>query len=216
MVDLGTIRGGFESYAAGVNDAGVVAGDSFTETWDYHAFRWENGVMTDLGTLGGTYSDSVVVNAMGWVVGVSTTVGDAEQHGFVWHDGAMHDLGTLGGTYSSVSAVNAHGQVVGDSVNAAGDVHAFMWQNGVMTDLNSLLPANSGWVLESASFVNDVGQVVGVGTWNGQSAWFVLSPSAPAPSNHPPVARPGRTSPWNATLRSNSTAAPRVIRMATC
>ena len=43
-----------------------------------------------------------------------------------------------------------------------------------MTDLNSLLPANSGWVLESAQFINNSGRIVGTGTYNDQSQWAHL------------------------------------------
>src|SRR3954471_13128281 len=38
-----------------------------------------------------------------------------------------------------------------------------------MTDLNTLLPANSGWVLTATSGINDSQQIVGWGTHNGQS-----------------------------------------------
>jgi hypothetical protein len=50
-----------------------------------------------------------------------------------------------------------------------------------MTDLNSLLPANSGWILSNATGINDSGQIVGVGTYNGQTQAFLLDTSAPEP-----------------------------------
>ena len=56
-----------------------------------------------------------------------------------------------------------------------------------MSDLNTLLPPNSGWVLQSAEFINDAGQIVGFGTFNGNFDWFLLTP----PSNRPPVANAG-------------------------
>ena len=51
-----------------------------------------------------------------------------------------------------------------------------MWQNGAITDLNSLLPANSGWVLEEADGIDANGDIFGIGTLNGVGAEFLLTP----------------------------------------
>jgi hypothetical protein len=45
-----------------------------------------------------------------------------------------------------------------------------------MQDVNTLLPANSGWVLTEAHGMNAGGTIVGVGTLNGVNAAFVLMP----------------------------------------
>ena len=68
----------------------------------------------------------------------------------------------------------------------AGDTatHAFVTVNGVMTDLNSLLAPEDAalWELKDARGINDAGQVVGTGTFNGQTRAFVLTPTfAPVP-----------------------------------
>jgi hypothetical protein len=55
-----------------------------------------------------------------------------------------------------------------------------------MIDLNSLLPAGSGWVLESADAINDAGQIVGYGSFNGVYESFLLDTggaSAPEPAS---------------------------------
>ena len=54
--------------------------------------------------------------------------------------------------------------------------HAFVYEGGSMTDLNSLIPAGSGWVLRSATGVNDAGEIVGYGTYQGQLSGFLLTP----------------------------------------
>jgi probable HAF family extracellular repeat protein len=74
---------------------------------------------------------------------------------------------------------------VGYSENSTFTDSAFLWQDGVMTDLNSLLPADSGWNLTYAGFINDAGQVVGYGSYFGEFSWYLLSTKAP---NRPPVA----------------------------
>jgi probable HAF family extracellular repeat protein len=92
--------------------------------------------------------------------------------------GSMTDLDTLGGTLSIASAINNHGQIVGIYVIAAGDAdsHDFVWQNGVMYDLDALLPANSGWVMQSYSNdINDNYQITGTGLYNGQKRAFLIS-----------------------------------------
>ena len=187
MYDLGGLGVGAYSSANAINDAGQVVGESDTNVFT-HAFLYSNGSMLDLGTLGGTYSSAYAINNSGQVIGDSSTLHDAQYHGFIYQNGKMTDLGTLGGLSSSAAAINNLGQVVGNSEDASQNGLPFLWQNGVMVDLNSLLPANSGWVLASAKFINDSGQIVGAGSYNGESAWYLLSTKAP---NRPPVADAG-------------------------
>jgi probable HAF family extracellular repeat protein len=86
------------------------------------------------------------------------------------------DLGTLGGTNSVPYAINNKGQVVGSSKITSGNQHAFLWKRGTLYDLNSLISNNSGWELTNASSINDVGQIVGTGKFNGQQRTFLLTP----------------------------------------
>ena len=180
MIDLGTL-GGPSSAATGINAAGQVVGQATTTSGTLHGFLWQSGgPMADLGTLGGSYSIAFSVNATGQVVGWSAIAGEYA-HAFLWQNGAMADLGTLGGNSSLAVDINAAGQVVGWATTAGGDGHAFLWQqNGGMIDLNSLLPSGSGWVLEGASGINDAGQIVGTGSYNGQARAFLLTPTPAA------------------------------------
>jgi len=53
MTDIGTL-GGAISFAAWLNDEGVVVGGSLTTgNLTEHAFLWSNGAMKDLGTVTG-------------------------------------------------------------------------------------------------------------------------------------------------------------------
>jgi probable HAF family extracellular repeat protein len=188
MLDLGTL-GGQASMAVALNENGHVTGESTTAAEETRAFLFDGTTMQNLGTLGGTLSRGVDINNAGDVIGNSTLPGDADSHGFIYRNATLLDLGTLGGSTSVARDVNDLGQVVGFSTDGNMQVRAFLWENGTMTDLNTLLPANSGWDLTTAHFINDNRQVVGEGLYQGQSAWFLLSLGEN--ENQPPVANAG-------------------------
>jgi probable HAF family extracellular repeat protein len=191
MRDLGTL-GGPLSFAYGINNTAKVVGQAYTggDNQQGHAFLYSGGQMSDLGTLGGSWSVAYSINDSDKVVGHSATSGDAEWHAFLYEASAtprMQDLGTLGGSYSAAEAINDSDQVVGYSTTSDNaDQHAFLYSGGVMRDLNSLIPANSGWILTSAHAINDNGNIVGVGIKdvNGESGFraFVLEPDNTAPA----------------------------------
>ncbi len=187
MGDLGTLGGNYSS-AFALNDNGAVIGESSLANGDIHAFIYTGGVLTDLGTLGGTLSSAVAVNNLDQVIAFSFTTNNAQFGGFIYRNGVVTDLGTLGGDYCSPSAINNLGQVVGDSAIPSGDSHAFIWQNGTIADLNSNLPANSGWELFTALFINDSGRIVGTGALNGAPQWYALDLGT---ASSPPLAVAG-------------------------
>jgi len=193
LTNLGTLGADY-SAAFAVNDAGEIVGESAINSTDTHGFVYRNGTMTDVGTLGGTFSTAYLVNPAGQVVGVASLAGEEEIHGFLYANGTMTDLGTLGGAFSLPNAINIKGQIVGDTVDELGNSLAFIWENGTLTDLNALLPANSGWVLMQAIFINDAGRIAGVGDYNGVSQWFIMDLVGPNNNNAPvAVAGPDQT-----------------------
>jgi probable HAF family extracellular repeat protein len=132
---LGTL-GGPGSYANAVNDSGQVVGRSDTSRVDangspiYHAFSWQNGVMTDLDTLGSPGSEAMAVSATGRVVG--TFYGGA----FVWERGVMYDLNRLlpsGSGWGLISANGVNATQIAGAGYLNGEVHAFR-----ITDLDGV------------------------------------------------------------------------------
>ena len=152
-----------------VNELGIVVGGSDipvpdpnapnncinTSCFLNHGFRWQQGVLTDLGALpGANQSHATSINAVGWATGGSSTAsidpltGTLGEHAVLWKDGKIIDLGTLGtGLESAGLYLNNAGQVVGFSTfdqtpvpNSfkGASTHAFLWTNGVMRDLGTL------------------------------------------------------------------------------
>jgi probable HAF family extracellular repeat protein len=178
MQNLDTLPGGTFSQALGINASGQVMGSSAN-----HAFIWQAGSgMQNLGTLGGNTSSAWGINNSGQVVGNSETSG-GPAHAFLYSgNGPMQDLGTLlGGTSSHATGINDSGKIVGYA-STSDNPHAFLYSGGSMTDLNSLVDLDSGWTLEQANAINNIGQIVGMGrNAAGQGFAFLLTP-IPEPS----------------------------------
>jgi probable HAF family extracellular repeat protein len=81
--------------------------------------------------------------------------------------------------------MNASGEIVGDLTAASGATDAFLYEKGMMININSLLPANSGWDLQTANGINNLGQIVGDGLYDGQEMGYVLdtAPAVPEPAS---------------------------------
>jgi probable HAF family extracellular repeat protein len=196
MVDLGTL-GGSSSTGFAINASGQVTGISDTSGGGLqHAFLWKpttpganTGTMYDLGKPG-EYSNATGINAVGQITGTYYSSTSGGNRGYVWTPttpngttGTMVDLGTLGGTYVSGNAINSAGQIIGTSgIVGDSDNHAFLYTaaRGIV-DLNLLIDPMSGWQLNEAIGINELGQITGYGTFNNARQIFVLSP-VPEPS----------------------------------
>lgn len=174
--DLGVLPGGDWSSASGINQAGTVAGDSSIAAGEFRGFIWNSNTgMIELGTFGGRNSHATGINKGGDVIGYAT-LSDGYEHAFSYAGGIMRDLGTLGGS-SYAYGINDAGAIVGYSWRSDGEnPHAFLYLNGVMIDLNTLIPAGSGWELLEAYGINNRGEIVGEGLWDGQTHAFLMRP----------------------------------------
>jgi len=178
---LGQPGGGMWSSANAINGFGAAAGTAETAAGSFRAFlAGLDGTISLLGGLGGANSYGMAISDTGIVAGHSQSA-DGRLQATVWNGQTATGLGTLGGANSFAYAINASGQVAGYShVDTAAGSAAFLYDNGVLYDLNGLLTANTEWQLLAAYGMNNSGQIVGKGLFNGQEQAFLLTPVPPA------------------------------------
>jgi probable HAF family extracellular repeat protein len=177
MMDLGTL-GGSNSAANAISPLGVVAGSAdLADGLTTDLALWNTKGIHDLGNLGGGFAAANSVSALGQAAGYSTTA-SGETHAVITSKSGLQDLGTLGGTVSVANGIYPLGGIVVGTYTDANDIDnlAFVWTSKKgMVDLNTLIPAGSGWVLQSATSITVLGQIVGNGAINGAQHAFLLT-----------------------------------------
>jgi probable HAF family extracellular repeat protein len=171
-----------------------------------YAVLWDTKGTTLLGSLPGAagQSQAVSINNTGCILGVATfgsaavvkyaqklmagkkpsTEPNLSFGGFLWDKGTLTALVTpekpaIGIDVSKgylPRAINDDRVVVGRATDFSGGDAAFIWHSSKMIALNTLIPEESGWTLTDAKGLNNLGQIVGQGKYNGQSHAFLLTP----------------------------------------
>lgn len=146
-----------------------------------------------LGALGSGNTEVRAINDLGDIVGYSHTasvVTDFEAF-VVFAGGHMQALGVLpGDDHSAADDINNNQWVIGES----GNTRPFLWTQATgLIDLQTLVPAGSGWTIQSVDDINNNGQIVGAGRIEGISGLFpfvltirTLEPSNPADARSAP------------------------------
>lgn len=152
-IDLGTL-GGSESKAFGVNEYGVVVGQSRDAAGTLRPFVWHGGTMTDPGTPAGAVGEAWAVGGDGTVVG--STVGPDDRLRAFRTTGAGVELHAFADGYDTwACGVNDSGQTVG----YAGPF-AYLWDGETTTALDPLLESGAA----SAADINNASVIVGRST----------------------------------------------------
>ncbi len=175
------------THAAEINAFRVVAGYNGGMAATYNV---QTGTYTALGTLGGGASQAHAINNMGRVVGCAQTA-NGQWQAFIWSPGAgIANLGAAAqlGAFQSVAWDISENNIVVGEFNAGNSPRAFVWNNGVMIDLNTLIGANSGWVLEQAFGIGGTGIIVGKGTYLGEDRGWMINLNQGGGTNSTPVA----------------------------
>jgi probable HAF family extracellular repeat protein len=167
------------TYPNAINSSGQVVGS--TNGFEVTPFLYSNGKVTDLPSFGGVGGSANGINNAGQVVGYSDIASGngLDGHAFLWNNGVMTDLGTFGAGASEANAINNNGWIVGDTSSSN---NAWLYMNGQSVNLASVTLNATGWQLESATGINDAGQIIGYGEYqNGQTRAFLLT-LVPEPS----------------------------------
>lgn len=143
------------------------------------AVIWQNGQMTYLDTLGGPSGSANDINNYGEIIGHLYDP-QGQCHSVLWRNDEIVDLGNLEGFRIYPKAINNQHQIVGFAVMPGGG--AFLWQDGVLMRINNLIQSSPGWTISQAWDINDSGQIVGCGAYNGQFHAVLLNP-VPEPSS---------------------------------
>src|SRR5262245_1168961 len=181
MEDIGQSTRGLISRGFGINNIGVVVGDSAVlgtsnaDSPTRHATLFGVGSAIDLGTLKKqTFSRANSINGFNQVVGFSGPALDSpKSRAFFWSKPTgMIDLGTLGGAYAQAFAINDSGFITGNSqlrysATDTGAIHAFLSPSPLavgpigMRDLGTL-----GGSFSYGMAINGNNHVVGYSTIN--------------------------------------------------
>lgn len=131
---------GHFSHALDINEKNVVVGRMATATSDWHAFKFNSGVLTDL--TAAEKSIAFSINNSNDVVGQWTVAGTPPRNYAVkWAGGAPGVpawLGGFGGLVDFASAISDYNAIAGTSALFGGKRHAALWRSGTIIDLGTV------------------------------------------------------------------------------
>jgi len=153
----------------------VVGSSDLAGDFYFHAFLWDDGVLTDLGAATQFWSNALWINDNGAAVGWTNT-GQNTSHATLWDHGTAIDLGTVGGDLCSIAtSINESRQVVGYSGPPCNQSRGFLWEDGgPMVDLNSLVQPPSNIVVTNPVQIDDRGEIAAQGVLPDGDTHFVM------------------------------------------
>lgn len=176
VTDLGAMLPGAQSVATVINNAGQIAGYTWTpdgQAPQYQTILWHDGIASAMSPAGSTQDGGAPspygINNQGLIVG--TVVQGTRMYAATWSEDGQQQNHILPGTsecnwcVSQATAVNDHGLVVGWSV----EYGPVAWQNGAMQQLAKPNVAARG----RAMGINNAGTIVGstdfqAAIWQGE------------------------------------------------
>ena len=170
------------SQATHMNAKGQIVGWATHPTYGPHAVIWKAGKIQLLWIPDTNFAAANSINLSGFVIG-QAPLRNGTVLAYVMNPtvgGSVINL--LSGFENEVAtAINNPGTVIGYDYDSHGNMRPFACFNRVSVDLNTLISAadHSKWLLQVAQGINDQGQIVGYGLYQGSPAVFLLAPEAP-------------------------------------
>jgi len=176
-------------YGTAINNSGVVLGSGQRNGFGgYRAFRWQGGAFQYIAPPTAT-TDSYIwtygINDQGMIAGDYTYFGggsDTPSQPFLYASNGSYTLlpHVADSNLNRPLAINSTNTCVGFLRQNAGGYRAVVWDSSGYTLLNNSLNM-PGWIVEEATDINDLGQVVGLASFQGIEHAYLLNP-IPAPS----------------------------------
>ena len=189
--------------ARGISDNGHIAVQASVPGVGFVGFFYDNAgnPAIDMGSLGGPGTRPAAVNDAGEVVGTALNP-SSTRRAFYWDAATGNRAAPAGGSlrYSFLLDINSSGDAVGYSRRTGSGQRDFAYvfnvRTGQLTFLRTLLSLDlrNQWELREAFAINDRGQIVGTGRFNGSVETFIFQlpgyPDGPAPCNVADLADP--------------------------
>jgi uncharacterized membrane protein len=182
--NIGQIGGNY-TFVTRINNHDQMAGYSQLNQAQtlQRAYIWTNGTLNLIGVCRNyTSSGALGLNDSGHAVGFCST-GNGTPFGGFYYDGTqMIRIGSLGGPQSNAFAINNFDVIVGWSQTASRQKHPFVLDRGAVPhqlhDLQTMLDSSgAGWAFDNAIDINDAGQILVHGTFQGvKNQYAVLTP----------------------------------------
>jgi probable HAF family extracellular repeat protein len=132
----------------------------------------------DLGPFDGNRNNVLGLNDAGQLAGVCFNERTGRVEAFQQQETKRSTmLGTLGGSFSMARGVNNRDEVVGGSLTKGDEsFHGFLFRDHRICDLNDCLERDEGWEVIQALGINNLGEIVGLGSREGQDRLVLLRP----------------------------------------
>lgn len=156
---------------------GTVMGLTYVQrTEPEHIFTYSDGTLRDLGSTSECNCTPVTVNNLGYVLATPRKVGT---FGLLLNgvDRITVNPPDAETAYVNLNDSNDRNDVVGSysPVDGSGP-KPFIFMGGQSYDLNAYTQAaRLGWTLTTAALINNNRQIVGTGTYQGQTRWYRLT-----------------------------------------
>jgi len=155
-IELLTVPGNmFQTFARGINDAGVVVGDDQPTKGAASGFMYQSGTYTSFNPPGAVMTYPTFITDDG-VAGGYYIDASGQQHGFTMTGGVFTTIDPPGATFSSVIGIGPAGEVVGTFAGGSNLYSGFIEQGGTFYSIN--VPGEAETFIQA---VNAKGSLVG-------------------------------------------------------